>query len=47
MRGEVIYHSMAQTPNLAPDDRFQILCEHSHENVTIDADYLGSTDRAR
>jgi hypothetical protein len=32
---------MAQAPNVAQDDRFQILREHSHENVTIDANYLG------
>jgi 4-oxalocrotonate tautomerase len=39
--GEVIYDSMIQTLNVAKDDRFQILSEHSEENLTIDPNYLG------
>jgi len=39
--GEVIYDSMIQTLNVPNGDRFQILSEHSEENLTIDPNYLG------
>jgi 4-oxalocrotonate tautomerase len=39
--GEVVYDAMIQTLNVPKDDRFQILSEHSDENLTIDPDYLG------
>ena len=32
---------MIQTLNVAKDDRFQILSEHSEENLAIDPNYLG------
>jgi 4-oxalocrotonate tautomerase len=39
--GEVVYDSMTQTLNVPKGDRFQILSEHSDENLTIDPNYLG------
>jgi 4-oxalocrotonate tautomerase len=39
--GEVVYDAMMQTLNVPKGDRFQILSEHSDENLTIDPNYLG------
>jgi 4-oxalocrotonate tautomerase len=39
--GEVVYDAMIQMLNVPQDDRFQILSEHAHENLTIDPNYLG------
>jgi phenylpyruvate tautomerase PptA (4-oxalocrotonate tautomerase family) len=39
--GEVIYAAMLAALNVPKNDRFQVIAEHSTENLVINADYLG------
>lgn len=39
--GEVVYSAMLTTLNVPNNDRFQIISEHSNDNLVIDSDYLG------
>jgi 4-oxalocrotonate tautomerase len=39
--GEVVYDAMIQTLKVPEDDRFQVIAEHSAENLVIDPSYLG------
>jgi len=39
--GNVIYEAMVEVLKAPKDDRFQIICEHSAENLIIDPTYLG------
>jgi 4-oxalocrotonate tautomerase len=39
--GEVVYEAMIQTINVPANDRFQIIAEHSPEDLIIDPTYLG------
>jgi phenylpyruvate tautomerase PptA (4-oxalocrotonate tautomerase family) len=39
--GEVIYAAMLSALNVPKNDRFQIISEHSADNLVVNADYLG------
>ena len=44
--GEVVYDAMRTILNVPEDDRFQIINEHTAENLIIDPGYLGITRTA-
>ena len=44
--GEVIYKAIVEALGAPRDDRFQVITEHSPENVIIDPTYLGITRTA-
>ena len=39
--GEVVYDAMLRTINVPKNDRFQVIEEHSPEELVFDRDYLG------
>ena len=39
--GEGIHQAMLETINVPPDDRFQVISEHTAEGLIYDAKYLG------
>ncbi len=39
--GEVIYQAMITTINVPPNDRFQVIAEHTKSDMPFDRDYLG------
>jgi 4-oxalocrotonate tautomerase len=38
--GDVVYTSMVNAMNVPPDDRFQVIAEHSTSDLVIDGSYL-------
>ena len=38
--GQIVYHAMIETLGVPKDDRFQIIAEHSKDNLQFDRDYL-------
>jgi 4-oxalocrotonate tautomerase len=39
--GDVVYEAMVETLKAPKDDRFQVIAEHSAENLIADENYLG------
>jgi 4-oxalocrotonate tautomerase len=39
--GEIVYQAMLDWLNVPKDDRFQIITEHSQDNLRFDRNYLG------
>lgn len=39
--GEVIYQAMITAINVPPNDRFQVITEHTKSDMPFDRDYLG------
>jgi 4-oxalocrotonate tautomerase len=39
--GEIVYHAMIEALGVPKDDRFQVIAEHSRNDLIFDSDYLG------
>lgn len=39
--GEIVYRAMIEALGVPKDDRFEIIAEHSKDNLQFDRDYLG------
>jgi len=39
--GEIVYRAMIEALGVPKDDRFEIIAEHSEEDLQFDRDYLG------
>ena len=39
--GDVVYEAMLKTINVPANDRFQVIAEHSADDMNFDPDYLG------
>jgi len=39
--GEIVYHAMIEALGVPKDDRFQVIAEHSKNDLIFDSDYLG------
>src|ERR1700693_6287378 len=40
-RGDIVYHAMIEALGVPKDDRFQVIAEHSKNDLIFDRDYLG------
>ena len=40
--GDVVYEAMLKTINVPANDRFQVIEEHSSDEMIFDPDYLGN-----